>query len=564
MMPDADEYEFPVSPAQSRLLVLDRMNHGTAQYNVYAAFAVRGGFDAEAFGCALDAVVARHEALRTVFRTAGAEQVQVVRASARAEVRSVSGVPAADVDRLLVVEAGRPFDVEVGPLVRCLLLGVEDGSHRVLLTTHHVVCDGWSLQIVLRELSGFYRAAVTGTRYRPEDLPVQYPDYAVWQRDRISAGGYAEQVAHWHALLHDAPKVLALPTDLPRVADRSVAGASEHFRLPAATLDRLDRVARSCGTTRFMTLFAAFSVFLGRLTHHDDVVVGVPTACRDRAELHGMVGMLANTLALRVDLSAEPSFREVLARVRRLVLDGQPHQDAPLEAVVEALAPDRELSHDPVFQVMFAYDDETELTLDLLGGQVERIPLLLDIAKFDLMLYVDRAGADLAARFEYRTGLLAPATVRRWVGNFQTLLDGLLDRPYEPVGEVEVLPEAERREILHGWNATAVATPVRPVPDLIAERAAKRPDAVAVVCGEVVLTYRDLLTRADRLAARLCAHGVGPDVAVGLCLPRGADMAVAVLAVLRAGFNAIGAPPYVNEIAMGAILLIVAVLDEVR
>nr|WP_164551826.1 non-ribosomal peptide synthetase [Streptomyces sp. WAC 01529] len=565
------EYDFPVSAPQSRLLVLDRMNPGTAQYNVPAAFAVHGPFDLGALARALDAVVARHEALRTVFRTAAADgtQTQIVAATGRAHLAVEKDVRADEADERMRANAARPFDPATGPLLRCTVYAVDDGTHRVLLVAHHLICDGWSLGVILRDLSTAYEAETeaTGPHPHPEgpgplpELPLQYPDFAAWQHDRQAEGAYAEAAAHWADRLRGAPEVVAPPLDRPRPAVRSAAGGSERFLLDAEVHDRLARTARARGATPFMALFAAYAAFLGRLTGRDDLVIGFPVSGRDRPELQEMVGMLTNTLALRVDLSGDPSYGELIARIRAELLAGQPYQDAPFETVVDTLAPTRDTSHDPVVQLVFSYDDDTELTLALIGARVHRVELSLETAKFDFHLHVERwtdggtgdtgdtggtGGAGeapgttrtphLAAHFIYRTALFEAETIRAWVRNFQTLLDAALTHPDVPLSTLDAVPPEERRRAVAAADRTAEAAPTdRLVPDLIADVAAARPDATALVCGDTRLTYRELLDRADALAARLRAAGVRPGFRVGLLLPRSPEMGIAALAVLRAG-----------------------------
>ncbi|MFI6107831.1 amino acid adenylation domain-containing protein [Streptomyces sp. NPDC051310] len=536
-MADTEEYEFPVSDAQSRLLVLDQLDPGSPQYHVPAAFAVRGPFDPVAFRRALDALVARHESLRTVFRTpSGGAPVQIVAAAGRAALRVERDVPAGEVDARMRAEAARPFDTAAGPLLRAAVYAVDDASHRVLLVAHHLVCDGWSLQVILREVSAAYEAALKDLPHQLPELPLQFPDYAAWQRERMAAGAYDGAVAHWAGQLRGAPGTVALPLDRPRPAVRSAAGGSVRFRIGAAVRKRLADVARAHGATPFMGLFAVYAAFLGRLTGREDLVIGFPVSGRDRPELQEVVGMLTNTLALRVDLGGDPSYGELVARLRARLLASGPHQDAPFEAVVDAVAPARETSHDPVVQVVFAYDDDTELSLQLAGARVTRVELDLPTAKFDLHLHVERAGGELAAQFIHRTELFDTATVRDWVRGFETLLADALARPDEPLSRLDAVPADERARVLAAADRTAEAAPVgRLVPDLVADRAAERPDATALVCGEERLTYRELLARADALADRLRAAGARPGVRVGLLLPRCADMAVAALAVLRAG-----------------------------
>ncbi|WDF41242.1 amino acid adenylation domain-containing protein [Streptomyces sp. T12] len=532
-----EEYEFPTSDAQARLLVLDHMDPGSATYHVPAAFAVRGPFDPAAFGRALDSLVARHESLRTVFRT-GPDGVplQIVAAAGKVEPCVERDVPVAEVDARMRAEAARPFDVASGPLLRCTLYAVGDGSHRILLVAHHLVCDGWSLGVLLRELSAGYENEAKGLRHALPELPLQFPDFASWQRERQAAGEYADSVAHWAERLRGAPETVALPLDRPRGAVRSAAGGTERFTLSARVRERIAETARTRGGTPFMAVFAAYAAFVSRLSGSEDLVIGFPVSGRDRPELQDMVGMLTNTLALRVDLSGDPTYHDLIGRLRTALLASQPYQDAPFEAVVNAVAPAREMSHDPVVQVVFGYDDDTELTLSLAGAEVERVPVVLDTAKFDFHLQVERWGEDLAAYLIHRSALFEAATVRRWVRCFETLLDGLLAQPDAPLSTVEMVSADERERLLAlGDRTQRVVESTRLVPDLVADRAAARPEATALVCGALRLTYRELLERADGLAARLRARGVRRGDRVGLLLPRGADMGIAALAVLRAG-----------------------------
>ncbi|KUL30328.1 non-ribosomal peptide synthetase [Streptomyces regalis] len=564
---DGEEYEFPTSDAQARLLVLDHMDPGSATYHVPAAFTVRGPFDPAAIGRALDALVARHESLRTVFRT-GPDGVplQIVSTAGRAEPRVERDVPVAEVDARMRTEAARPFDVASGPLLRCTLYAVDDSSHRILLVAHHLVCDGWSLGVLLRELSAGYENETKGLRHALPELPLQFPDFAAWQRDRQAAGEYAGSVAHWVERLRGAPETVALPLDRPREAVRSAAGGTERFTLSGRVRERITETARARGGTPFMAVFAAYAAFVSRLSGSEDLVIGFPVSGRDRPELQDMVGMLTNTLALRIDLSGDPSYHDLIDRLRTALLDSQPYQDAPFEAVVNEIAPAREISHDPVLQVMFGYDDDTELTLSLAGAEVERVHVVLDTAKFDFHLQVERWGEDLAAYLIHRSALFETETVRRWVRCFEVLLEGLLDRPDIPLSAIDMLPSDEREWLLAQGTATplrgaglpsicgyrrvgatshnkpaaarqhnAAHPEARLVPNLVADRAAEQPEATALVCGDLRLTYRDLLKRADTLAAHLQARGVRRGDRVGLLLPRGADMGIAALAVLRAG-----------------------------
>lgn len=532
-----ERYEFPMSAEQSRLLVLDRMYPGSTQYHVPVAFAVHGPLDVPALTGALQELVARHEALRTVFEIRDGRQVQVVSAWGGAEVRVHHGETAATVLAAMTDEASRPFDLSRGPLLRCGIYPVAADHHYIALVAHHLVCDGWSLDIVLSELSALYQASVAGTEGLPAPAGIQYPDYAAWQQERLAAGRYAPAIAYWAELLRGAPPLLALPTSRPRPAVQSVAGGTEWLDLPESLRQQLAATARDRRTTPFAVLFAAFAAFLARLSGLEDLVIGIPVSGRDHPDVQGVVGMLTNTLALRTDLSGDPTFHELIGRVHDLLDASRPYADAPFSAVVDAVAPDRELYRDPVVQVVFDYFDDSELALQLGHARVERANVVLDGAKFDLLLFVERRGQELAASFTYRSDLFSRATIRHWADSFPVLLASLLGQPDQPIAWAETVSAGQRQQILNGWNPAPGPAEAagRLVPDLVARRAAERPEATALACGAVALTYRELLACADRLAAGLRAGGIGPGVPVGLCLPRSAGMAIAALAVLRAG-----------------------------
>ncbi|TDB96372.1 non-ribosomal peptide synthetase, partial [Nonomuraea longispora] len=428
-----EKYEFPVSPAQARMLVLDQLNPGTAQYNVPVAFDVRGRFDVEAFRAALEAVVAAHESLRTVFQPHDGGYVQVVAEEVRVALRVERDVPAARAHARLKAEAAAPFDVEAGPLLRCVVHVVADEHHLVLLTVHHLVCDGWSLRLLLEQVSGAYRrlASTGGSPADPGPLVPQYPDYAVWQRERLHT--MDESVAFWADTLKDAPTTLALPADRPRPAVQSAAGGVVRVPLAPGTRERMAEVAAGRNATPYMVMFAAFAAFLARISGQRDLVIAVPVAGRDHPDVQAMIGLLVNTIAVRADLSGDPEFSDLLGQVRDRLLAARPHHEAPFEAVVQALAPGRELSHDPLVQVMLAYDDDTSFALDLPGATAERVELLLDDAKFDLLMNVERQGDELAAHLVHRADLFDRETVRHWARAFGTLLDGLLAEPGRPV-----------------------------------------------------------------------------------------------------------------------------------
>ncbi|MEU8530895.1 amino acid adenylation domain-containing protein, partial [Streptomyces sp. NPDC048629] len=531
MTPADRTQPLPLSFAQQRLWFLDQLEPGSTEYNLPMPIRLDGALDKAALTAALDAMVVRHEALRTrlvadadgvphqVIDPPAAFPLAVVDASGEAD-------PATHAAELLRAEAMRPFDLTAGPLVRATLIKVADERHVLLLLAHHVVFDEWSDHLFQRELSTLYEAFHAGEPDPLPPLPVQYADFSVWQRAWMSGDVLDSQLTYWRAKLADAP-VLDLPTDRSRPAVRSSAGAVQRFSVSAPTAEALRELSRECGASMFMTLLAAFDVLLGRYAGSDDVVVGTPVANRNRAETEDLIGFFVNTLVMRTDLSGDPSFREVLGRVRETALGAYAHQDVPFEQLVDELVTERDRSRTPLFQVLFSY---------VADGGVYTNPDGVLPSKFDLSVRVEGGDDALSGTIEYSTALFDAATMERLAGHLVTLLDAIVLDPGQRVGELPVLAAGERELVVEGWNASSVELPAAGgVHELIAERAVVAPDAVAVVVGEQSLTYGGLMGRANRLAHYLRSVGVGAESVVGLCLPRGVDMVVAMVAVWQAG-----------------------------
>jgi amino acid adenylation domain-containing protein len=538
----------PLSYAQQRLWFLDRLVPGSSEYNVPLPMQLRADLDIAALGAALSAVVSRHEVLRTRLVT-GSHGVphQVIDPPSPfplpvADVSAEADPPAA-ARRLVAADAVAPFDLARGPLIRAVLIRLGTRDHVLALSMHHVVCDEWSARILHDELAEFYDAFRMG---KPDPLPpldAQYADFAVWQRAWLSGDVLEGQLAYWRDQLAGLP-VLDLPTDRPRPPVRSTAGATTEFTVPVQTAEKLRVVARTGGATMFMTLLAAVAVVLGRHSGLDDVVVGTPVANRNRRETEGLIGFFVNTLVMRADLSGNPTFSELLGRVRKTALGAYAHQDLPFEQLVDALVIERDRSRTPLFQVLFSYvtgsaADDTGAAAD--ADTRSDAGLVSLPAKFDLTVTIGERGGGLAGLVEYSTALFDAATVDRLAGHLVTVLEAVAADPGQRVGELPVLTAAERHQLLHEWNdtewnETAAALPaVGGVHELVAAQAEKCPDRVAVVCGAATLTYRGLMERANQLAHHLRGMGVGTETVVGLCLERGVDMVLAVLAVWQAG-----------------------------
>jgi amino acid adenylation domain-containing protein len=534
-------YAAPVSFSQQRLWMLDRMDPGRAAYAVPLALRIRGRLDVAALGRALDALAARHESLRTVFRWMDGGPMQVALPDAGLPVEPIDlaslhpDAREAQVRRRLADEAARPFDLEHGPLARVSLYRLDAGEHVLLLNLHHVITDGWSTGVLLRELAALY-GAFAGGAPSPLDPPaLQYADYAAWQRERLAGAVYAEQRTWWTAALAGAPALLELPYDRPRPPVWEGRGAMERFRLPRAAADAVAELARAEGCTPFMVLLAAFGVLLGRYARQDDFVVGTPVANRARPETRDVVGFFVNTLALRTDLSGQPTFRALLHRVREATLGAFAHQEMPFERLVDELKVPRSAAHAPLFQVMFSLQNANDGEAPLPGLAVERIPVEGTHALFDLTLALRPREDGMDGALEYATALFDRATAVRMIGHFRTLLAAACAAPDAPVSALPLLTAGEVDDALRAWEGPALHTVPATIHMRIAEQAALTPDGVAVDGGAERVTYAQLEARANGLAGRLHARGVRPGVIAAVRAERSVDAVAAILAVLKAG-----------------------------
>ncbi|HSF40834.1 MAG TPA: condensation domain-containing protein, partial [Thermoanaerobaculia bacterium] len=541
ILPVSREGRIPLSFAQERLWFLDRLTPGSPAYNLPVALRVRGELDLSALARAVAAVVERHEALRTTFVDLEGKPAQKIAPASgwSLPMRDLSDSPdpESEARRLAAAEAARPFDLARGPLLRTELLRLGPGEHVLLLTVHHIAADLWALGILVREVATFYAAGTTGRPAGLPELPVQYADFAVWQRGWLQGEVLERQLAFWRERLAGAPPALDLPTDRPRPPVQSLRGAALPFSAGPELTAALAGFGRSRGATLFMTLTSALAVLLGRLAGQEDVVLGAPIANRQRPELAGLVGMFVNTLALRVPLAGNPAFAGLTDRVRSLALDAFAHQDVPFEKLVEELETRRDLSRHPLFQVVLAFQNVPLGRVEVPGG-LSLEPLGLDSAttQFDLTFTLQETGGDLAGAIEAATDLFDAATVRRLAGHLRTLLEGAVAAPETALADLPLLTREERGQILVSWNQSASEYPREAtLHGLFREQAERTPDAVALVHGEARVTYGELARRAERLARRLRGLGVGPETRVGLAMERTPEMIVAMLAVLEAG-----------------------------
>jgi amino acid adenylation domain-containing protein len=532
----------PASFPQERLWFLDRLQPGSAFYNVPAALRLAGALDVAALERALGEIVRRHEALRTVFEERDGAPVQVVKpfAGFSLPVEDLSapdeGEREARVKGLAAEESERPFDLAAGPMFRARLLRLGAEEHVLLLCMHHIVCDEWSLGLLFRELWALYGAFREGRPSPLAELPVQYADFAARQREPSRAGELERQLAWWKERLAGSPPVLELPTDHPRPSVQSYRGARERIALSSELLERLQALGRGEGATLYMVLLGAFKVLLSRYGGGDDVVVGSPITGRTRRELEELIGFFLNTLVLRTNLSGDPSFREVLRRVRETTLGAFAHQDLPFERLVEEVHPDRSLSYSPLFQVMFVLQDAARPGGGLPGLEQRPVEAVSPTSKFDLTLSLAARPHGLVGSLEYSTDLFEAATISRMLGHLERVLEQVAADPDVRLSELELLADDERRLVVEEWNATEAAYPREGcVHQLFEAQADRTPDAPAVTFAGGSLSYRALEEQANRLAHHLAKLGVGPDACVALCLERGPEMMVAVLGILKAG-----------------------------
>ncbi|MCG1042949.1 amino acid adenylation domain-containing protein [Mycetohabitans sp. B8] len=531
----------PLSFAQQRLWFLAQLDGASESYHMSMALRLRGTLNRVAWQQALDALWARHEALRSVFVSVeGQPQVQLLPAEAGMpmtwhDLRGVRDAKAQLV-RLSAEAAQVPFDLAHGPLMRACGVQLADDEYVMLLVQHHIVSDGWSIGVLVRELNTLYRAACDGQADPLPALTIQYPDYAAWQRQWLSGERLKAQSEYWRMALADAPVLLALPTDRPRPTQQSFAGAYVPIRIDASITQALKRLSQAHGATLFMTVLAAWSAVLARLSGQEDLVIGTPSANRHHPQIEPLIGFFVNTLALRLDVSGEPSATQLLERVRRTTLEAQAHQDVPFEQVVEIVQPPRRLEHTPLFQVMFAWQSNERAVWDLPEVEVTPADWAYDVAKFDLNLHLHEAGGEMVGVLHYATALFDRATIERHIGYLQTMLQAMAADAQQPVTRVELLSPAERTLLLQTWNATQRDYPAHQcIHQLFEAQVERTPEAMALVYEEQTLSYAQLNAQANRLAHQLIELGVQPDARVAICVQRSPAMVVGLLAILKAG-----------------------------
>jgi len=555
--------DIPLSFAQQRLWFLDQLEPNSPFYNMPEVVRLSGKLNRSILEQSLNEVVRRHESLRTTFLTVDGKPKQVISpvTPIHLQLSDLRSTPAhernAEVERIIRQESQHPFNLARGPLWRARLLRVEEEEHIFLLVIHHIISDDWSSNVLFAELATFYEAFSQGGAWPLPDLPIQYADYAVWQRQWLQGDILQAHLAYWEKQLKGIPPLLEMPTDRPRPAIQTFAGDYQSFSLPEELSTALKALSQREGVTLFMALLAAFQVLLSRYSGQEDICVGSPIANRTQSELEPLIGFFVNTLVLRGDLTGDPTFRQLLQRTREVALGAYAHQDLPFETIVDKVQPQRDMSHSPLFQAMFvlrnagttfhgapgAGQGAGPAPVQLPGLKLSPMEAHSGTAKFDLTLFAVDEEERISGALEYNTDLFDAATIKRMLDHWQNLLQGIVAKPEEHISRLPLMGEQERRRMLVEWNDTGYPYPAVCAHQLFEAQAAKTPDAVAITMaadpltgrGERSLTYRELNRRANQLARYLQSQGVGPDVLVGVCARRTLELPVALLGVLKAG-----------------------------
>ncbi|MDE4537196.1 non-ribosomal peptide synthase/polyketide synthase [Pseudomonas sp. ITEM 17296] len=534
------EVERPeLSYAQQRQWFLWQWEPESAAYNIPTALKFKGALDTTALRRSFETLIARHETLRTTFHLEGEQAVQRLHEEQLFEL-SLEDQQQADEQAVrgwVEAQARQPFDLANGPLLRVKLLRLAEREHVLAVTLHHIVSDGWSMPVMVEELVRLYEGYSQGQEVTLPALPIQYADYAIWQRRWMEAGEQERQLAYWKEQLGDEQPVLELHTDRPRPAVPSGAGACVGISLPPELAASLKQCAQQQGVTLFMLLLASFQVLLHRYSGQADIRVGVPVANRNRVETERLIGFFVNTQVLRAEFAADAHFNDLLAQIKQRVLGAQAHQDLPFEQLVEALQPERSLSHSPLFQVMYNHQTQVKGERHSLPGlEVEGVAWSNDTAQFDLKLDTVEHAGGIEAALTYATDLFEAPTLELMAQHWRNLLEGIVSQPGQQVADLPLLSHQEQQAMVQGWNATAAEFPVeRSIHSLIEAQVFTTPDAPALVFGEQTLSYAELNGKANQLAHKLRELGVGPDVLVGIAMERSLEMVIGLLGIVKAG-----------------------------
>jgi amino acid adenylation domain-containing protein/thioester reductase-like protein len=538
----AENPNLPLSYAQQRLWFLDQLEPNSASYNIPFGLRLVGTVNVVALEQSLEEIIHRHEALRTNFVAVDGQAAQIIQTQPNWSVTVVDLQHLAwreqeiAAQQLVQQQAIAPFDLESETLIRATLLVLSPTEQWLVVCMHHIVSDGWSIGVFVEELTAIYNAYSQSQPSPLLPLSIQYADFALWQRQWLVGEVLQSQLGYWKQQLANAPTFLPLPTDRHRPAVQTFNGAYLEFALSIELTQQLTKLSQQQGCTLFMTLLAAYNTLLYRYTGQEDILVGTPIANRDRTDIEGLIGFFVNTLVMRTDLSENPSFNELLPRIREMALSAYAHQDLPFEMLVEALQPERDLSYTPLFQVMFVLNNAPTSEVELTGLSVSSLPIESAIAKFDLTLSMENTSTGLVGGWDYNTDLFDGSTIERMTGHFLTLLEAIVANPSERISQLPILTAFEQQQLLVEWNDTQVDYPQdKCIHQLFEEQVERTPDAVAVVFENEQLTYQELNSRANQLANYLQTLGVKPDVLVGICVERSLEMVVGLLGILKAG-----------------------------
>jgi surfactin family lipopeptide synthetase A len=537
ILPIPRDRQLPLSFAQSRLWFLYQLEGATGTYNMTGALSLSGSLQVEALKQALGSIIQRHEPLRTRFQTVDGVPVQVIDPQPIWELTMVNLTgKETEAEKLAYRESQTPFDLTKSPLLRVTLLKLQPEKHILLINMHHIISDGWSIGVFIRELSHLYGAFVAGKEPTLPTLPIQYADFAVWQREWLQGKVLAAQLEYWKRQLAAAPPLLELPTDRPRPAIQTFQGKTERFQLDSKLTQQLKTLSQQSGCTLFMTLLAAFGVVLSRYSGQTDIVIGSAIANRNRREIEGLIGFFVNTLALRLDLSEKPSFAAFLKQVQAMAQDAYEHQDLPFEMLVEELQLERRLDRNPLVQVMFALQNAANEAWNLPGLTIAEMSWELDSVRFDLEVHLSEVNDGIAGYCCYKIDLFDETTIARLLQHFQNILRAIIANPQQSVSLLTLLSEQEQKQLLVDWNQTQADYPQDScIHQLFEAQVERTPDAIAVVCSDQQLTYTELNKRANQLAHYLRSLGVEADCLVGLCVERSFAMIIGILGILKAG-----------------------------
>ncbi|SDZ38554.1 condensation domain-containing protein, partial [Thermoactinomyces sp. DSM 45892] len=532
----------PLSYAQQRLWFIDRFTPNSALYNIPAVWRLTGDWALESLEKGWNQLLERHESLRTVIQEIDDQPVQQIRpySPETIPVMNVTELPKEardnEMKRIIQNEAEAPFDLGQGPLIRVQILQVEEKEWMLLCTMHHIISDGWSMEVLLDEWMALYEEDISGTPAELSPLPVQYADFAQWQREWLKEDVLEQQLQYWKEELSGDLPILQLPTDRPRPAVQTNRGKMHQVLLSHPLREKLKEMSRQEGSTLFMTLLTAYQSFLSRYTGQEDILVGSPIANRNYREIEGLIGFFVNTLVYRADMTGNPTFQELLSQVREKALRAHEYQDVPFEKIVEVVQTERSTSHSPIFQTMFTMQDTPRKQRELVGRSLEMVEIHTSIAKFDLTLSMADLEEGLFLAFEYNTDLFDPSTIERMTGHFENWLHEIVHHPDAPLSGLTLISKEEQKQLLEEWNDTKVEYSYEStIHERFEEQVLRTPEAVAVVYEDRQLTYRELNEQANQLAHYLQKRGVGPESLIGLCVERSPEMMIGLLGILKAG-----------------------------